>query len=83
MNRYEIAIESTMFETCKEAFKAVYNKEYDESLYACYNEEIGKRKLCPFAENDSCRSKELQESFMDLEAQKTYSGILEDLDKVL
>jgi hypothetical protein len=59
MTRYEIAIQ---FNTCEEAFMSIYGVHYNESIYACYNEEIGedeKRILCPFAKNDSCRSKEL------------------------
>lgn len=56
MNRYEIA---TKFKTCKEAFKSI-GLEYIEGLYVCYNEEPEKHEqLCPFAENDTCRSMEL------------------------
>ena len=58
MNRYEIA---RQFKTCKNAFISI-GLEYDETLYACYNEEIGDRQLCPFAKNDTCRSRELFDS---------------------
>jgi hypothetical protein len=59
MNRYEIAIQ---FNTCEEAFMSTYGVHYNESIYTCYNEETEEgenRLLCPFARDDSCRSKEL------------------------
>ena len=61
MNRYEI---TRQFKTCKNAFISIH-LEYDESLYACYNEEIGHKQLCPFAKNDTCQSRELPDHAED------------------
>lgn len=48
------------FKTCEAAFMSIGLKYFPEK-YACYNEDIGKRELCPFAESDTCTSKELPE----------------------
>ena len=76
MNRYEILIFIKKFDTCKGAFASI-GLLYNENLYACYNEAVENRELCPFAENDNCKSKELpehkEESF---DALGLFSGIV-------
>lgn len=45
------------YRTCEEAFDSI-GKKYSEDFWACYNEDIGDRELCPFAKTDTCPSKE-------------------------
>lgn len=55
------------FKTCKKAFVSIGLKYLPEK-YACYNEDVAYKELCPFAKNDTCTSDELPKVSKTLES---------------